>query len=134
MIGSTHYVSTEEELLDWADALTNNTSLNCVLLDDITITEDWTPVCIDGYAGTFDGRGHKISNLKIKAQGSNCGLYTDTRSYGNVGAVVGNNNGTIENCHSIINTGVSTSVNFGGIASLLLQGNHQPDIHKLHYT
>ena len=64
MIGSTHYVSTEEELLDWADALTNNTSLNCVLLDDITLTEDWTPVCIDGYAGTFDGRGHKISNLK----------------------------------------------------------------------
>lgn len=136
MIGSTHYVSTEEELLDWADALTNNTSLNCVLLDDITLTEDWTPVCIDGYAGTFDGRGHKISNLKIKAQGSNCGLffgilenavvknltvevpsYTDTRSYGNVGAVVGNNNGTIENCHSIINTGVSASVNFGGIAA-----------------
>ena len=43
--------------------------------------------------------------------------YTDTRSYGNVGAVVGNNNGTIENCHSIINTGVSASVNFGGIAA-----------------
>lgn len=137
MIGSTHYVSTEEELLDWADALTNNTSLNCVLLDDITLTEEWIHIGFGkGYAGTFDGRGHKISNLKIKAQGSNCGLffgilenavlknltvevpsYTDTRSYGNVGAVVGNNNGTIENCHSIINTGVSASVNFGGIAA-----------------
>ena len=34
-----------------------------------------------------------------------------------MGAVVGNNNGTIENCHSIINTGVSASVNFGGIAA-----------------
>ena len=135
VIGSTHYVSTEDGLLDWADALTNNTSLNCVLLADITLTEDWSPVCIGGYAGTFDGRGHKISNLKLKAPGSNFGLFfgilenavvknltvevpnTDMRSYGNVGAVVGNNNGTIENCHSIINAGVSESFNFGGIAA-----------------
>ncbi len=123
MIGSTHYVSTEEELLDWADALTNNTSLNCVLLDDITLTEDWTPVCIDGYAGTFDGRGHKISNLKIKAQGSNCGLFfgilenavvknltVEVSCDGNhnyVGVVARTNKGTIENCHLIIQGNVS---------------------------
>ena len=137
-----HYVSNEEELRNWAKAVYDIDSPDtaafdtaCVLIDDIDLADEWSPVCFtESYEGIFDGRGHKIRGLKIEAQGNPKGLFsaisegavvknltveasfTNTSSYGNVGVVVGRNKGKIENCHSIINGDVSAS-NFGGITA-----------------
>ena len=49
-------------------------AVNAVLTADIDMTgEDWTPIgdTNDGYTGTFDGNGHKISNLSASGQGIN---------------------------------------------------------------
>lgn len=129
MIGSTHYVSTEEELLDWADALTNNTSLNCVLLDDITLTEDW--IAIGEYSGTFDGKGHTISDVVIESgpgffnkikEGATIknltlevGFAESNTDETGAGAFAFSNSGTIKNCHAIINSNISVTANLGGI-------------------
>lgn len=134
VFGTTHYVSTEDELITWANALTNNTSLSCVLLDDITLTEAWVPVGFGmGYAGTFDGRGHSIKGMEIK-NSNQSGIFNGIAATGvvknltvevscnsvdhyNVGTIAKTNNGTIENCHSIIGGSVSLTREFGGIAS-----------------
>lgn len=133
-----HYVSTKEELLAWANALKDDPSLDCVLLDNIELTDTWSSLGLKesySYAGTFDGGGYKIRGLEIEAQGNPNGLFsaisegavvknltieasfTDTSGYSNLGVVAGQNNGTIENCHSIINNGTSASGHFGGIAA-----------------
>lgn len=132
VIGSTHYVSTEDELLDWADALTNNTSLNCVLLADITLTKEWIHVGFGkGYAGTFDGRGHSIKDMKIyeNQDGIFFGIAEEgvvknltvevscAENHNYVGTVARTNKGTIENCHLIIQGNVSAEYDFGGIAT-----------------
>ena len=47
-------------------------AVNAVLTADIDMTgEDWTPIgdTNDGYTGTFDGNGHKISNLVCERTG-----------------------------------------------------------------
>ena len=109
----TYTASTAEELLAWAEAVQTDPTLNITLTDNITLTEDWTP--IPNYAGTFDGGGNTITGLTINQSAtSNVGLFASISEGGTVknltlddvditaaiytGAVAGQNDGTIENC------------------------------------
>ena len=86
-----------------------------VLTADITATGTaWTPIGIDynhSYAGTFNGQGHKISNLNYASvEISNAGLFGIAES----GAVVENVNLVAAN---IVGNG-----NVGGIVGLCVSG------------
>ena len=107
-------VYTATGLQAWATEVENNPSQNCTLTADIDLTgTEWTP--IQGYAGTFDGNGKTIIGLTINQSATdNIGLFTsiaeggtvknltlddvDITARSNVGAVAGQNRGTIENC------------------------------------
>ena len=97
--------------------VTQNASAWAVLTADIEVSEPWTPII--GYEGTFDGKGHTISGLKLEAVDVGCpsGLFGPTQNssvirnvgivnceFGvtifPVGGVCGENNGTIENCYT----------------------------------
>jgi tetratricopeptide (TPR) repeat protein len=86
-----------------------------VLMDDIDLKhKEFTPIPIFG--GIFDGQGYSITGLSIKVEGSNQGLFRYVQEGGvvknlivegsvvpegdksNVGGVVGNNSGLLENC------------------------------------
>ncbi|MBQ9060179.1 MAG: hypothetical protein IJ128_03455 [Firmicutes bacterium] len=79
-----------------------------VLTRDITLTDDWTPIGIDEqitFAGTFDGKGHSITGLKIEAEDPYCGLF-------------GYLSGTVRNLY--VEGDISTSGNYcGGIAGFI---------------
>ena len=109
----TYSVYTPDGLTEWAEAAQSDPSLNCTLTDNITLTEDWTP--IPNYAGTFDGNNKTITGLAINQSAtSNVGLFASIDEGGTVknliledvditaaiytGAVAGRNDGTIENC------------------------------------
>ncbi|MEN6327708.1 MAG: CFI-box-CTERM domain-containing protein [Syntrophomonas sp.] len=109
---------------------------------------NWEPIGTDlfPFTGTFDGDGHVIRNLNINRQEDNIGLFKITSSsarisnlelYGVnvtgvncVGALVGNNYGTITNCHvtgSVTGTGDNyagglTGNNCGGISNCHFNG------------
>lgn len=100
-----------------------------VLAKDITLTSEWTPV--EKFTGTFDGRGHTISNLHFSSAtltntgNKALGLFASIASGGvvknltvnasieiktalnngspqlSLGAIAGINNGTVENCSVI---------------------------------
>ena len=140
---NTYYIWNEEGLLAWDEYVTNENNYvkstdgytyvvetNATLMDDIMLpaleegqASNWTPVGYYddstrkeySYAGTFDGGGHIISNLKIDSSDSNyLGLFmiiapdgvvkdltlSDVEISGNnyIGGIAGNNYGTIENC------------------------------------
>lgn len=109
-------VYNEDGLRAWAEAATNNPNLNCTLTDNITLTNEWTPIS-STFAGTFDGNDKYISELKIKnTDGNNAGLFAQisgtvkdlelknvnievsVNASKYVGAVAGYSTGTIENC------------------------------------
>ena len=107
----TYSVYTPDGLTEWAEAAQSDPSLNCTLTDNITLTEDWTP--IPNYAGTFDGNNKTITGLAINQSAtSNVGLFASIDEGGTVknliledvditaaiytGAVAGRNDGTIE--------------------------------------
>ena len=115
----TYIVSSPAALQAWAKAAQSDLSLNCTLADDITLPvvtdggSNWTP--IQGYTGTFDGNGKTITGLTInQSTTDNIGLFTsiaesgtvknltldnvDITANSNVGAIAGENRGTIENC------------------------------------
>ena len=114
--GNKYIVSSPAALQAWATEMRNDATqnLNCTLAADIDLTgQDWTP--IQGYAGTFDGDGKTITGLTInQSTGSNVGLFAsiaeggtvknltldnvDITAGSNVGAIAGENRGTIENC------------------------------------
>lgn len=84
------------------------------------------------FSGTFRGNGHTISGVQLKQDGSNLGLFryvgetglvqglrvegsiTPGGSRGTIGGIVGENNGTIENC--TFQGTVEGKTNVGGIA------------------
>lgn len=148
-----YYTWNEEGLLAWNAYVTTNgdysnperLKTNVVLLDNITLpapkegqTSNWTPVGYYNYsshvayyyAGTFDGGGHTISNLKINLPNTHdLGLFggvaetavvkdltlSDVEISGNnyIGGIAGNNYGTIENCN--VSGSVSGTYDVGGI-------------------
>ena len=140
----TYIVYTAEGLLAWATEAQSNPSLNCTLADDITLPEaaeggsNWTP--IPKFAGTFDGNGKTITGLTINQSATdNVGLFASIKVEGtvknlkldkvnvtansNVGAIAGENRGTIENCSvSGSVTGSSDNSCVGGIAGWHREG------------
>ena len=97
---------------------------------------NWTP--ISDFAGTFDGNNKTITGLTInKSTESNVGLFTSIVEGGtvknltlddvnitassNVGAIAGENRGTIENC-SVSGKVAGLSDKVGGIAGLTCYG------------
>ena len=117
-----------------------NLGTSAKLMADISLEgKSWTPVGYYGdnpwngysYAGTFDGGGHTISNLKIESSDSySLGLFgyiatdgvvknlalSDVEISGvfYIGGIVGYNRGTIENCH-LLSGSVSGTYAVGGI-------------------
>lgn len=130
-------VYNEDGLRAWAEAATNNPNLNCTLTDNITLTNEWTPIS-STFAGTFDGNNKYISGLKIKnTDGDNAGLFAqisgtvknlelrdvDIKVSVNaskyVGAVAGYSTGTIENCvvsGTVTGNGQGSGFSVGGVA------------------
>ena len=131
----TYIVSSPAALQAWATAVQSNSSLNCTLADDIILPvvtdggSNWTP--ISDFAGTFDGNNKTITGLTINQSATdNVGLSTSIAEGGtvknlkldkvnvtansNVGAIAGENRGTIENCS--VSGKVAGSSYVGGIA------------------
>lgn len=83
-------IGTKDELIAFATSVNNGTfgSGSAKLTADIVFAnnDDWTPIGTSAYrfSGTFDGQGHKISNLKVQASGLYAGLF----GYVAAGAVV----------------------------------------------
>ena len=134
--GNKYIVSSPAALQAWATEMRNDPAqnLNCTLAADIDLTgQDWTP--IQGYAGTFDGDGKTITGLTInQSTGSNVGLFASIIGGGtvknltldnvnitagsNVGAIAGENWGTIENCSvsgNVKGNGLDSDSYVGGI-------------------
>ena len=130
-------VYNEDGLRAWAEAATNNPNLNCTLTDNITLTNEWTPIS-STFAGTFDGNNKYISGLKIRnTDSNNAGLFAqisgtvkdlelrdvDIKVSVNaskyVGAVAGYSTGTIENCvvsGTVTGNGQGSGFSVGGVA------------------
>ena len=114
--GTRYIVSSPAALEAWATEMKNDATqnLNCTLAADIDLTgKEWTP--IPGYTGAFDGDGKTITGLIInQSSENNVGLFASIGIEGtvknlklddvnitagsNVGAIAGENSGTIENC------------------------------------
>ena len=148
---NTYYIWDERGLLAWNAHVMQytgtadtpdypNLDTSAKLMADISLEGiNWTPVGYHddstwkeySYAGTFDGGGHIISNLKIDSSDSNyLGLFAYIATggvvenltlsdvaisgYGYIGGIAGSNRGTIENC--IVSGSVSGSSYYvGGI-------------------
>lgn len=105
-----YQITTAEELKNISG------SNHYVLMNDIALTEAWTP--IDSFSGTLDGKGKTISGLSINSSSSTLGFIktlsssgtvknltisgtvvsTYNSNAGRVGGVVGVNEGMIDNC------------------------------------
>lgn len=115
----TYYVYTADGLNDWAEKAKTDLTVSCILMDDIDYNNNgWTAIGDPGnqYAGTFDGGGHTIRNIKIKDNAQNNGLFGNVAGGGivknltvknasmttsgtkNYGIIAAWNDGTIENC------------------------------------
>ena len=114
----TYYVYTADGLNDWAEKAKTDLTVSCILMDDIDYNNNgWTAIGDPGnqYAGTFDGGGHTIRNIKIKDNAQNNGLFGNVAGGGTVknltvknasmttsstkyGIIAAWNDGTIENC------------------------------------
>ena len=115
---NTYYVYTADGLDDWAEKARTDLTVSCILMDDIDYNnKEWTAIGDPGnqYAGTFDGGGHTIRNIKIKDEAQNNGLFGYIAGGGTVknltvknasmttsgtkyGIIAAWNDGTIENC------------------------------------
>ena len=131
-------VYTANGLKEWAETVQSDPALNIILTADIDLSgTEWTP--IPKFAGTFDGNNKTITGLTIKSTTTNVGLFTSIAEEGtvknltldnvnitagsNVGAIAGENRGTIENCSvSGSVTGLSDNSCVGGIAGFHSKG------------
>ncbi len=78
---STYYISTAKQLVEFANAVNAGAvNSNAYLITDINMTaynSIFKPIGmgVNAFAGTFDGQGHVINNLKIESQDNNVGLF-----------------------------------------------------------
>lgn len=115
---STVTISNKEDFIEFSKKCTLDTwsigktvNLNCDL--DLSVNDfDLIPT----FGGTFNGNGHTISGVNIQGNGSNIGLFRYVQENGkivnlnvkgsinlsgtksNIGGIVGENSGRIENC------------------------------------
>lgn len=127
-----YYISSKDQL----SMLNESSGAHFFLTSDITLSENFTPLCGDGFTGSFNGNGKTIYNLKINGNYENAGFIAKLNKDGviknlnlsnvtiegqsdNVGAFVGVNNGTISRCEvlsGMIKTDKLGETNIGGIA------------------
>lgn len=133
-----YHIQTEAQLQEMANVLNygdvNELEGKTVYLDnDITLSEEWTQM--PSFNGTFDGQGHTISNLTIRASENYTGLFGYLDAQGSVidltlrdadivisgtidylytGGIAGYSLGLIENCH--FSGEISSYKCVGGIA------------------
>ena len=135
----TYTVYNADGLLAWNEAAQKDRSINCTLTADIDLTgKDWTPIGTsfrNSYTGTFDGGGHTIKGLTVTTNDQFVGLFgslgkagtvknvvmegvqiTNNHGSGYVGGVVGNSDGTIENCS--VSGSVSGTAYVGGVVGV----------------
>ena len=104
-------------------------SLNAVLVKDVSRKKGYSWTSITGYTGVFDGNGHTIT-LEVGGSGANNALFGSIASGGTVqdltiqinnwgknvssetGSIAYSNNGTIQRCHALSWLG---DKNIGGI-------------------
>ena len=142
-----YQIGNAEDLLWFQQQVSaGKTSINAALIADIDLSSvcnetvgSW--VAIPAYAGTFDGQGHKISNLFVQnATTAKQGLFAELTAAGkvcNVGVVessvsmttakvvnnsyaailVGSNSGNIQNCY-VANSTVLTNTVMAKAAAL----------------
>lgn len=72
-------VDNEKGLKNLAKLVNNGkTDINITLTEDISLTEDWTPIGIDRnhqYTGTFDGGNKTITGLTVRGSNEYAGLF-----------------------------------------------------------
>lgn len=132
----TIYISTAEDFIEFAEKCSMDTwscGKNIVLKEDISL-ENTEFLPVPTFAGTFDGGGHTISGLNVTDSVIPAGLFGTIQSgavvknlnvCGNVspsgdaqtvGGIVGENNGTLENC--TYTGSVSGKKNTGGFVGI----------------
>ena len=124
------YIIYDENQLDYIRYCQNK---HFKLANDLTLTKNWTPIdASEGYFGSLDGNGHKISNLTITNNNVNSGFFSEIKngiiknlmieanvvSKNNVGIFAGKSeNCTITGCIAYGNV-TATQNNAGGIAGI----------------
>jgi hypothetical protein len=132
-------ISTDAEL----NAIRNNLSGSYILVNDIILSGNWTPIgtSTNPFTGVFDGNGYTISGLTINSTSGRVGMFgqvglggivknlglinvniTGGGTVGHTGGIVGNNSGTVQNCYttgSVSGSGTSVS-GIGGIVGVNL--------------
>ena len=138
-------VTSADGLMNVAELVNGGkTDINITLDKNIDLTgKDWTPIGTDydnSYTGTFDGGGHTITGLTITTNDKFAGLVgrlgeagtvknvvmegvqiTNNHRLGSAGGVVGNSDGTIENCS--VSGSVSGTVKVGGVVGVQMGGS-----------
>ena len=78
-VGGVYQISTEKELHWFASEVNGgNTAISAKLLNDIALTtSNWYPIGRQGhgFAGTFDGNGKSITNLKLTSDKDETGFF-----------------------------------------------------------
>ena len=136
----TFHIKTAEQLVAFAQSVNaGNKDADAVLDADIDMTGvDWTPICQTvsyhsseatdtGYSGTFDGKGHTISNLTVT------GIPGGAYSYGLFGTV----SGTVKNLGMVNYTytmGSAPDARAGSIAGQVLTGGTITNCYSVEHT
>lgn len=130
-IDKTMHITDEATLKAWAAAVKDDPTVSAIVDKDFSMTapadgaSNWEPVST--FKGTFDGNGHTIKGLEVNMATNFAGFIArnfgtvknltlkDAKITGNheVGAVVSENGGTIENCH-VTGASVITGQNYVG--------------------
>ena len=112
-VGGVYQITKETELHWFASEVNSgNTAISARLLNDLALTSgNWYPIGKTGhaYTGTFDGDGHKITNLKVELAQDEVGFF------GLIGA-----GGKVQKLHvqgTVKSTGTANQT--GGIAGVM---------------
>ncbi len=152
--GNAYQISTADQLITFSNAVYNEsaTSAYAELVNDIDLSDkEFLPIgrAVDNdnfkpYSGTFDGQGHKITNMTISTTSNHQGLFgvisdgayiknvivdatcsvtVNNEGYaaGLVGAVTGSGTVTIENCGNEADVTIS-NVNAAGVIGVVKGG------------
>ena len=122
-------ISSEDDLEAFCKRVNGGeSSLNAVLVKDVSRNKNYSWTSITGYTGVFDGNGHTIT-LRVGVRGEDSALFGSIASGGTVqdltiynlywngnssesGSIAYSNNGTIQRCQALDWTGEK---NIGGI-------------------
>ena len=127
--GEVYRISNADDLEAFSKRVNSGeSSLNAVLVKDVSRSKNYSWTSIKGYTGVFDGNGHTIT-LRVGVKGEDSALFGSIASGGTVqdltiynlywngnssesGSIAYSNNGTIQRCQALDWTGEK---NIGGI-------------------